>query len=332
MPRQRPTPNLELAIAKRRKHYMRKRAYAQAFDDAGEEVLAADLRSCQETELLICCDSCRHAWWVLNKCRKRVCPLCSYEISQQRAMYLLAMTRHMEHPKLVTLTMPLWTSKPQDGIKLLRDHFARLRKTKLFAKVRGGAYTIELKQKENGWHIHMHILLDAPFIPYQRLFSEWRTIIKHQSPQVDVRSASDKKARVYAAKYASKSAGFDTHPESIVPWYLATKGVRLFGTFGEWYNAKIEELDPDSPLIRPEPKCPECGKVQTIFRARDGPFIYGHEIWRDIESIYLEEGNWERPIAGIEEILSSVTIAKEIIEAAKPQEEPPCPPTTTQTP
>jgi hypothetical protein len=221
-------------IEARRKHFLRKRAYADAFAARGYDDIARNLRTCEETESLVGCQHCGHSWWVTTRCRSRVCPLCSYHESKKRAKYLKAMTANMQHPKLVTLTIDLWQGDPREGIKYLRKQVTRMRRSTLFKSVRGGAYQIELKQKPEGWHIHIHLLLDAPFIPYQRLFSTWKAITQQRYVSTDIRSAKTPEAREYVVKYPSKSASFDTHPEAIVDWYEATKGMRLFATFGTW--------------------------------------------------------------------------------------------------
>lgn len=277
---------------------MRKRHYAAAFTDRNHERIAQQLRDCQETEVLACCSSCGKSWYILNKCRLRVCPLCSYQVSQERAAYLEAMTMHMEHPKMITLTQPLWTEDPHDGIKHLRKSFNKLRRARLFKPVRGGAYTIEVKQKANGWHIHMHCLLDAPFIPYQKLFTAWKKIIGANAPQIDIQAATSARARKYICKYTSKGADFDTNVGYIVNWYEATKGERLFTTFGTWYNAKMEDLDKEHVPFKPEAKCPHCDDVQSTYLARDGPFIYGWDDWRKISSAVVDGQDETRPIPG----------------------------------
>ncbi len=292
----RTTAQTALQIRKRRKHFLRKHRYADAFEAAGYERIEQQLRDCQETEVLACCSHCGKSWWILTRCRLRVCPLCSYTVAQQRADFLKAMTKHMHHPKLVTLTMPPWKDDPREGISYLRASFSKLRRSKVFKAVRGGAYQIEIKVHPTYYHIHMHILLDAPYIPHQLLFNEWKQILQVAAPQIDIRAAENDKAKAYVVKYAAKSADFDNNPETIIEWYKATKGTRLFGTFGLWYNAKIEELDDEQEHPQPTPVCPGCGEEGTTFFARDGPFIYGHDIWRSIEPYYLREQEWIRPI------------------------------------
>jgi len=298
LPAQPTTQGLLTGIRKRRKHFLRKRRYADAFAEESLHSVANQLYACQETQVLAACTSCGHNWYVINRCRLRVCPLCSYEVAKKRGEFLKYLTKDMHHPKMMTLTMPLWREHPRDGINTLRDAFNKLRRTTLFKNVRGGAYQIELKDKAEGWHIHMHVLLDAPFLPYQRVFSEWRKIIGHHAPQVDVRAASSDKAKEYVCKYAAKSADFDTTPESIVRWYEATKGQRLFATFGEWYNVTIEDLDKETDFSYTVATCPACEKEQTIFLARDGPFVHGGKEWAEIKHAFLRGCPEMREIEG----------------------------------
>jgi len=274
----------ENPITRKAKHFRRKNRYADAFDRAGLQKEAAILRDCHETEILAACNNCGHSWWVKFRCRTRVCPLCSYKVMLDRSKFLIELCRGMTHPKLLTLTMPTWTDDPKLGIRTLRANFCRLRRTKLMRKVVGGAYQIELKPKENGWHIHIHALLDAPYLPYQLIFSAWKKITGIDVPQIDIRAASDPKAQVYIAKYAAKSVGFDSSPDVIVQWYLATKGQRLFGTFGKWYNKKLADIAPELCPPKPPCTCPRCGAEKTTYLARDGPYIFGWETWKELKS------------------------------------------------
>jgi hypothetical protein len=288
--------SVRLYSAERKRWHELKAHYATEFDRAERVEMAQKLRDCDVTETLCCCANCGSHWYVVTKCRQRTCPICSYKVAKERASYLHALTRNMQHPKLVTLTMAAWKGSGKDGIVKLRAAFAQLRKSPVFEKVRGGAYTIELECHPDYFHIHMHILLDAPFIPYQHLFSAWREIINQDCPQVDIRSASNDKAREYICKYASKSPSFKGDQGMIVKWYDATFGQRLFATFGTWYNAKINDLDQNTtPEPLPVP-CPFCGAVKGIFHARDGPYIYGGESWNTLKTAFVGDLDLVRPM------------------------------------
>lgn len=284
------------SFSTRKPHYIRKRLYSEEFDQHGYAEVAQQLRDCHETEVLACCGHCGQSWYILNRCRLRVCPLCSYEVSVKRGHYLLALTNMMQYPKLLTLTMDRWAGNPHEGIKYLRGKWNLLRKHPLFATVIGGAYQIEVLPHPEGYHIHMHVLIDAPFIPYQKLFSAWAQIIEQNAPQIDIRAARTKPQRIYAAKHAAKSADFYADPATVVAWYEATKGQRLFATFGKWYNAKLEEL-PGQALLEPqEPACPFCGAERSVFLARDGPWVTGHKDWQTLRKHFTKGDEEHRAI------------------------------------
>ncbi|MCK4302745.1 MAG: protein rep [Candidatus Eisenbacteria sp.] len=272
-----------------------KHVFADAFASAGLENQATNLRKCSETELLVFCSDCTHTWYVPFHCRSRVCPVCSAKTSRLRASFLEALSAEMAYPKFLTLTMQRWTADPRDGIDFLRGAFTRLRRSRLFRKVKGGAYQIELLRKPDGWHIHIHVLMDAPYIPYQKIFSAWRRLVGGYPPQVHIEVAATQAQRSYICKYTTKSVAYEGNLDDVVAWYLATQARRLFGTFGDWYNVKLEDfLNPDDGPP-PKPACPRCGSTGTIVYARDGPFALGGECWLEYRSTVLRDLPFERP-------------------------------------
>jgi len=207
--------------------------------------------------------------------------LCSFRIARERQEFLIAMTKHMQYPKMITLTMSAWRRDPYEGIQFLRRSFNQLRRTEVFKPVVGGAYIIEVKPDPDYYHIHMHVLVDSPYIAYQRLFSAWRQILKQRAPQVDIRAAQNKHAREYIAKDASKNIAFYVNPQSVVKWYLATRSTRLFATFGNWYQVDAESLMDQRAWEKIRPVCPFCGQSDSCFYATQGPFLYGYDTWRE---------------------------------------------------
>ena len=287
-------------------HLRKKRIFAAAFESHGLTDVAKALRDCTETESLIFCSECGHNWYVPTKCRSRVCPICAWRMTQERAAYMEEMCKNMTHPKMLTLTMPTWTESPRDGIAFLRKSFTALRNRKIWRNVKGGAYQIELKPKDNGWHIHVHVILDSPFLPYQQLFSAWRDILKIPAPQIDIRAVPTRQARAYACKYAAKGADYDGNPDAIVQWYIATQGSRLWATFGAWYRVPkallfAEEDGDDGPQ-----RCPNCGRSGCIAFARDGPFILGPEAWQHYQQSVLSGIPFTQALPLRKEVLKSM--------------------------
>ena len=140
-------------------------------------------------------------------------------------------------------------------------------------------------------------------MPKQRLFTEWGRILDVSVPQTDIRAARTERERAYIVKYTAKAAEFKDDGSDVVAWYLATKGLRLFATFGDWYNAKIEELLDADEDLEFTPACPNCGETGTVFYARDGPYVFGHEVWRDVESFHVKGQPLERKVDDDRELM-----------------------------
>jgi len=272
-----------------------KNRVADVLLDRGYETQSTNLHKCSQTELLLCCESCGHSKYVVYHCGNRICPVCSWKVSRDRARYSEAMLQNMQYPKFITLTMPTWTRDPRDGIKFLRAAFTKLRGQKIWRPVVGGCYQIELKSKENGWHIHLHILMDAPYMPKEKIFSAWKKILGLDFVSIRVKACRTKAQRAYVVKYVSKNDDFHNDAEAAADWYEATKGTRLFGTFGTWYNAKIEELLNLDEKDVWKPACENCGDPDHMFFARDGPFIFGKE-WLEVCGTFVGDNPTERVI------------------------------------
>ena len=264
---------LDASINKRARHFQRKRRVADAFEAAGELEMAKHLRDCQEVNRQCICIHCATVFYIQDRCRSRVCPLCSYGESKKRGDWIEAMCRGMKFPKMLTLTMPRWTKDPAEGIKRLRTCWNLLRGEKCMDKVRGGVYQIELKPKDNGWHVHMHAILDCPFLPYQHVFSAWRQILKVPFVSIDIRAATTPQEQHYVAKYAAKAADYEGDIPQVVAWWRATKGQRLFATFGEWYNKQPPESPEGQEQVGKSFVCPHCGGVGTCCPGESVRFV-----------------------------------------------------------
>ncbi len=278
---------LNPTLNKRARHFLRKRAIAERFKLEGYDDLHNKLSDCSEVSRAVVCIRCQSAFYIEDHCRQRTCPLCSYKESRKRGNFIERICQKMKHPKFITLTMPRWSKVPQDGIVYLRDRWNELRGHKLFAACRGGVYQIELKPKQNGWHIHLHAIVDAPFIPYQQLFTAWKTILRLPYVGVYIEAANTPQQRHYVAKYTAKSADFDGDLSTVVNWYLATKGQRLYSTFGDWYNIKESDLTDEPRPLEAEHICKFCGNPQALCSPERLRFtVEGDTLKRCVEALY----------------------------------------------
>jgi hypothetical protein len=286
-----------------------KEAFAAAFQAAGQHETAEKLRKCCTHELLVCCADCRRSWWVTYHCKLRCCPICARNKSRDRLKLLKAVTKCQSSTKMLTLTMRRWDGDPREGIKHLRASMQRFRDSALMKTCKGGAYTIELLPKENGWHIHAHLLIDSGYLPFRRVLKVWTACCRQSTSHVRIQAATRERVKAYVCKYACKTGlgtlgahgadkdGKGIGPESIVDWFAAVRGSRLWGTFGAWYRFSQQDIAEALELETHVSSCPFCGAIHTIFQARSGVFVFGGE-WRSLAWHFGADGETERPIHG----------------------------------
>ena len=270
----------------RQKWFRLKHHYADVLEKKSYTREANTIRTCHEVSHLAGCKDCQGTRYILHKCGHRLCPICSYHVSRLRADFLKRISAKIAHPKLITLTIPTQGDDYEKGFKLIVGAFRKLRKDRLFRAIKGGAYSYEVVPHESYYHIHLHLLVDAPFIPQTILFAAWRRMIGVQYASVDIKAATSDAAREYITKYAAKNHAIATDPDLIWKLYAAIKGRRLFGTFGSWYNVK---MDDDPTVDERTPKagvCPCCGSTTGFFWIRHGGFVFGGDAWRDMEPAF----------------------------------------------
>jgi hypothetical protein len=160
----------------------------------------------------------------------------------------------IKRPKLLTLTLRNVPTLTRKYIRGLRKSFTKLMHRKWYKeRVRGGLQTIEIVNKGNGWHVHMHVLLDAEYLPQKKIAKDWLEITG-DSFMVDIREAGTvKEGLKYCLKYLSKAPVLSGHEEE---YREAVKGLRLVQPFGSLYGDLVMRL--------PSVPCPECGSVRWI--------------------------------------------------------------------
>lgn len=173
---------------------------------------------------------------------------------------------------------------------------------------RGGAYTIELVPKEDGWHIHLHLLLDVGYLPWAKIQETWARAVGVKRPHVHVQAANNDSVKRYVCKYATKTGLGNLGKEKkkderkgvgaadIVRWYAAVRGSKLWGTFGDWYRFSLEDAAEVVDMAPYVCKCPLCGEEGGVFQARAGPFRFGSE-WSHLCLKWGAGKDIERPIA-----------------------------------
>lgn len=203
------------------------------------------------------CSKCGHRITVQVDCGRRFCTVCSRRRSRRiRNRLQLLFTKTEKIPKagfkLVTLSKAN-CEELDAGIKDLIASFRRLRQRSLWKTyVLGGAFVIEIKGRPGNWHPHIHAIVYAYYIPWERLRSAWMRCSGGHA--VWINAVSTDKAIGYVTKYITKcdvpAALLDDVGESL-------RRFRLFTRFGIWHNIVLPKLIFEYP-------CQSCGRSDWI--------------------------------------------------------------------
>lgn len=105
--------------------------------------------------------------------------------------------------KLLTLTM----RSSKDLSVCYRDllvAFRRLRSRRLWKDhVDGGVYVVEVTHGTPGWHVHLHAIISARFVPQRLLSKQWNAC--SGSPVLDIRKITLRYGIQYVTKYITSS-------------------------------------------------------------------------------------------------------------------------------
>lgn len=202
-------------------------------------------------------DGCRSAGWFhrqistgkiavhARSCHVKFCPLCS----SPRANTIRTNTERWittaDHPKMLTLTIKhsIFDSLA-DNLQMLYLGFRKLRRLQLWNRVKGGIWFFEIKRTKDGWHPHLHVLLEGGFLPQHAIREDWHRITG-DSFIVDIRPiANGKKAAEYVSKYATKPCQFrNLKLELRQELYIALLDRRCVGTFGTAKKAHLTKRE-----------------------------------------------------------------------------------------
>jgi hypothetical protein len=166
----------------------------------------------------------------------------------------------MRHPAMLTLTVPnvLDANGLPLAVERLVKGFERLRRRAVWPKGVRGFWSLEVTwSAAKGYHPHLHVILEFPWVDLAGLAREWTALTgaKHQ-PDLQRAEAPGQRAGLLkeAIKYVLKPGCFDSQALRVVLALL--HGRRAFNGFGGLRMAGLE--DPDKPLVCPKCHAPFC--------------------------------------------------------------------------
>lgn len=238
----------------------------------GEDEIAERLSSCgKERELTCTCCGATHE--VETRCRKKWCPVCCRRIAAERSLKFERLIAKMKWPLFVTLTMKNVDDLSFGAVRSLRRAFGKLRRKTIWTRrVVGGVASIEVTNIGNGWHPHLHAVVDCEWLAvksdapkadwsrerkagaYKRAAKEleaaWAKCLGQPSASVKVKRVYSDTVAKEVAKYSVKGSDLVESAGSVGDLIRALEGTRLVTTFGTCFGAgAVVEPSARAPLM-----------------------------------------------------------------------------------
>lgn len=240
----------------------------QRLRDEGEVDLLAKIAACQEP-LVLKCQTCGTTKEILLSCKRKWCPCCAKRLAAIRSSEMSYIVERMRWPLFVTLTMKNVADLSSGGVRKLRRSFGKLRHRKLWKScVRGGVAAVEVTNIGNGWHPHLHAVVDCQWLasktpPPQRrdsverkkelfklaaieLEAAWSKCLGQETSSVKVKRASRDTIAREVCKYTVKCEDLVLAEGRIGDLIRALDSCRLLTTFGQAHGQCVKDIRIDA--------------------------------------------------------------------------------------
>ena len=226
-------------------------------------------KCCQSPMLAITAEG--HPRLAAIRCRDRLCPLCAGRRSGEASKLAGKALKAMNSPRFLTLTVRSTPVPLADQLRVLIEAWKNFRRSKEWKEhVTGGIYAVQITRGKpgEGWHPHLHILIDGKFWDQRSLSLAWSKC-NGGSPICDIRAVHDREATVnYVTRYITRPNDIASwEPGEIEEYARATRGLRFFQTFGTSHKATLDHRDPND---KPAPSRRVCSLRFIDTAARDG--------------------------------------------------------------
>lgn len=232
------------------------------------------------------CGHCLAAHEAEERCRRRYCPVCARQIAARFTSRYKSTLDTVKWPLFVTWTALHTPLFPLAGFPPLFDALKKLRHQVWWTKaVQGGIVSGEVSYSgENGWHYHLHSILDTRWLSVtclpprfgadaqhiRRRAAQSMKEVRQQWELALGRPGSLKSQRINGEgaarevlKYAVTPASLLAAPGEIGPVVDQIRKARLVRSWGNMYG-HLRDAD-DKPPARP---CPHCRHVAPLIHER----------------------------------------------------------------
>lgn len=204
------------------------------------------------------CEHCGFHLSVPVYCKNRFCPTCSHHRNRVIRHKLETFIHQVNLRKYDSFKFLTLTIRNHPDLQVMTDEliksFRRLRQRAYWKKhVRGGACVIEAKKGKDGWHVHLHIVIESAFLKFDVLVALWKSVSTGQG--VYIEKLHSTQVVHYLTKYLTQEKATKEEQKTMTD---ILKGRRLFQPFGSWF-------DPISKIPRLKFCCPVCERVSWTF-------------------------------------------------------------------
>lgn len=223
------------------------------------------LKRCGNEEVYRTCRGCGDWQGMAYRCNLKFCPLCNWRIARARADLLRLWSFQIKQPKHVVLTVRNFPTLTRSRIRGVAKAFSRLRRQKVWRDVKGGCVSTEITNEGRGWHLHLHIMVDARWVDAGALALLWGKLVGQDFGIVKVKDCRGQEYLGEITKYVVKPAELASWaPEEIAQFIHAIKGIRFFASFGTLF-AVAKQIRMQLHAMKPPAKPCPCGCEQFIY-------------------------------------------------------------------
>jgi len=265
----------------------------ERLDQEDETELADKLRECG-TPMSLVCICCGGQKLAEVRCKRKWCPCCVRAIAAKRVSRYEAAVDAMRWPLFVTWTVPNSEAIDIGRVRWMRRGFGKLRAQNWWKKeVKGGIASVEVTNIGNGWHPHLHSVIDCrwlavktpppkPFDTHRQLESKFRQaateVAERWARTLKVPVAKIKAKRAFTKnspgeipegsttiarevlKYSVKTSDLLECEEPIGDLIRTLEQCRLVTSWGSCYGKKLTLPDD----MREPPPCTTCGAKRSL--------------------------------------------------------------------
>jgi hypothetical protein len=228
---------------------------------------AGRLDACGTKPVFLVCSGCRLVRRVLNHCDRHFCPCCQPGLARKRERQIGWWASELEQPKHMVLTVANIPDADLNRgyIDWLRDCFASLRRLKL-ARNWSGFYSVQVTNSGNGFHVHLHCVVEVRFIDLGQLQQAWSRLTDGAGQIVKVLDIRQPDRLARTIRYVVKPSELASWtPSQIATFVRAFEGVKTFSTFGDLWSMRTRFAAWVREIRDLSRTCPCCGCLHRRF-------------------------------------------------------------------